>query len=250
VQDQLRLLTQIQELELAIQRFEAAIIAKPRELESLIRACEEAHTAAVKCRQELDDLDKQRRQLEVLIADAQSTLQKAQRKLLEVKTNKEYSAMLSEIDTFKKKISDHEDAVLHQMEAAETRRNQLLDLDRQIAQEETQLAEGRQRNEAELAVLQRTLAERRQQREMLMQQVERPVQDLYMRLLKSRKGLAVVGIQNGSCQGCSLALPPQLMQEVRRNDRVLTCSHCQRILYWNGEARLSPSESGASELVR
>jgi predicted nucleic acid-binding Zn-ribbon protein len=250
VEDQLRLLMQVQELELAIQRFEEAIAAKPHELDPLIRACEEARSAAGRHRKELEDLDKQRRQLEAAIAEEQSTLQKAQRKLLEVKTNKEYSAMLAEIDAFKKKISDHEDKVLQLMEAAEIRRQQVQDLDRQITQEESQLTAGRQRNEAELAVLQRTLAERRQQRDVTMQQVDRPVQDLYMRLLKSRKGLAVVGISNGACQGCSLTLPPQLVQEVRRNDRVLTCSHCQRILYWSREARPSPSESGASELVR
>ena len=112
------------------------------------------------------------------------------------------------------------------------------------------LVEGRQRNEAELAVLRDTLAERCRSRGEAMQQLTPPVKDLFQRLLNSRKGLAVVGIKNGTCQGCFLALPPQLMQEVRRNDRVLTCSHCQRILYWSEEALQTPSEPSASELVR
>ena len=80
--------------------------------------------------------------------------------------------------------------------------------------------------------------------------MERPVLDLYRRLLTGRKGLAVVGIKNGTCQGCFLSLPPQLVQEVRRQDRILTCSHCQRILFWSGESMHTPSEPGASELVR
>ena len=158
--------------------------------------------------------------------------------------------MVAEIETFKQKIIGHEDAVLHLMELTELRKQELQDLDQQVKKAEQDLTAGHQRNELELAVLQDTLGGRRQTREEAVQQLERPAVDLYMRLLSGRKGLAVVGIKKGSCQGCFLTLPPQLIQEVRRNDRVLTCSHCQRILYWSGETLVAPSESGASELVR
>ena len=250
VEGQLRSLVKLQELDLAIKQFEATIAAKPHELDPLIRALDDAHTFATMHHKDLASLDKQRRQFEATVAEEQDNLQKAQRKLLEVKTNKEYAAMLAEIETFKQKILSHEDAVLQFMELTELRKQELLNLERQVHDAEQDLTEGRRRNELELAVLQETLAGRRQAREEVVQQLERPTVDLYMRLLSGRKGLAVVGIKNGSCQGCFLALPPQLMQEVRRNDRVLTCSHCQRILYWSGEMLPAPSESGASELVR
>jgi uncharacterized protein len=240
----------LQELELAIKQFEAAIAAKPHELDPLVRDLDDARASAAAHHKDLENLDKQRRQLESAVTEEQYDLQKAQRKLLEVKTNKEYSAMVAEIETFKHKISEHEDRVLHIMEATEQRRQELQDLDQRVKEAEQKLAESRHRNEAELAVLQDTLAGRRQTREGGMQQLERPVMDLYMRLLNNRKGLAVVGIKNSTCQGCFLALPPQLMQEVRRHDRILTCSHCQRILYWSGETLPTPSASGASELVR
>jgi uncharacterized protein len=247
---QLRLLVKLQELELAIKQFEAAIAAKPHELDSLTCALDEARASATTHRRDLETLDRQRRQLEAAVTEEQYNLQKAQRKLLEVKTNKEYSAMVVEIETFKQKITGYEDAMLHSMELTELRKQELQELDRRVNEAEQELDEGRRRNELELAVLQETLTGRRQTREEAVQQLERPTVDLYMRLLNGRKGLAVVGIKNGSCQGCFLALPPQLIQEVRRNDRLLTCSHCQRILYWSGETLPTPSESGASELVR
>jgi predicted nucleic acid-binding Zn-ribbon protein len=250
VEGQLRSLVKLQELELAIRQFEAAIAAKPQELDPLMRALDDARVSVSTHRKDLETLDRQRRRLESAIAEEQSNLQKAQRKSLEVKTNKEYSAMVAEIEAFKQKISGHEDAVLHIMELSELRKQELQDLDRRVKEAEQTLAEAQRRNESELAVLQDTLAGRRQTRDEAMQQLERPVLDLYTRLLNSRKGLAVVGIKNGTCQGCFLALPPQLIQEVRRNDRVLTCSHCQRILHWSGETLNTPSESGASELVR
>jgi len=250
VEGQLRLLVTLQELEVAIKRFEEAIEAKPRELDPLTRALDEAQATVTKHRKELEDIDKQRRQLEAEITQEQYNLQKAQRKLLEVKTNKEYAAMLVEIDTLKQKISAREDKVLQLMEVAELRKQQVQDLDQRVKEEEQRLTEGRRKNEAELAVLQRLVAERRQNREAALQQLDRPVVELYIRLLNSRKGLAVVGIKNGACGGCSLTLPPQLIQEVRRGDRLITCSHCQRILYWNREGQQSPSDVGASELVR
>jgi predicted nucleic acid-binding Zn-ribbon protein len=250
VDGQLSLLVKLQELELAIRQFEAAIAAKPHELEPLLRALDDARASANTRRKDLETMDRQRRQLESAVSEEQFNLQKAQRKLLEVKTNKEYSAMVAEIEAFKQKISAHEDAVLHIMELAELRKQELQDIDRRVKEADQRLTEGQRRNESELAVLHATLAERRQSRDEAILQLERPVMDLYQRLLSTRKSLAVVGIKNGTCQGCFLALPPQLIQEVRRNDRVLTCSHCQRILYWGGETLHTPSESGASELVR
>jgi uncharacterized protein len=250
VDGQLRLLMKLQELELAIRQFEAAIAAKPHELDPLVRALDDARASANTHRKDLETMDRQRRQLESAVTEEQINLQKAQRKLLEVKTNKEYAAMVAEIEAFKQKISGHEDAVLQIMELTELRKQELQEIDRQVKEADERLAEGRRRNASELAVLQDTLAGRRQTRDQAMQQLERPVMELFMRLLSARKGLAVVGIKNGTCQGCFLALPPQLIQEVRRNDRVLACSHCQRILHWSGETLPTPSESGASELVR
>jgi uncharacterized protein len=250
VEGQLNLLVKLQEVELAIKQFEAVIAAKPHELDPLMRVLDDASASATSHRNDLESLDKQHRQLESTIAEEQANLQKAQRKLLEVKTNKEYAAMLAEIEAFKLKISGHEDAVLHIMELADLRKQELHVLDRQVKEAEQALTEGRRRNDRELSTLQDSLAERQRTRKEIAGQVERPVLELFGRLLNGRKGLAVVGIKNGTCQGCFLTLPPQLVQEVRRQDRILTCSHCQRILYWGSETVQMPSEPGASELVR
>jgi uncharacterized protein len=250
VEGQLNLLVKLQEVELAIKQFEAVIAAKPHELDPLMRVLDDARASATNHHKDLDSLNKQHRQLESAITEEQTNLQKAQRKLLEVKTNKEYTAMLAEIEAFKQKISGHEDAVLHIMELTDLRKQELQLLERQVKEADQALTEGRQRNDRELSTLQEILAERQQIREEISRQVERPALELYRRLLNGRKGLAVVGIKNGTCQGCFLSLPPQLVQEVRRQDRILTCSHCQRILVWSGETVPTPSESGASELVR
>lgn len=250
MEGQIDLLVTLQDVELAIQKVEEAIAAKPREIETLTRTRDEALGALARRRKTLEDQDRERRQLEAEITQEQYKLQRAQRKLLEIKTNKEYTAMLTEIEAIKQKISAHEDVVLQLMEVAEEHKDAIREAERKVELEEVTLTEGRQRTETELIVLQQVLLEKRQSREEAMGQLERPILDLYLRLSGSRKGVAVVAIRNGTCQGCFLNVPPQLAQEVRRKDQVLTCSHCHRILYWSAESRQASAESGAPELVR
>jgi predicted nucleic acid-binding Zn-ribbon protein len=56
--------------------------------------------------------------------------------------------------------------------------------------------------------------------------------ETYERIYEVRKGLAVVPVRDRSCSGCFVTLTPQACQEAKRNDRILTCSNCNRILYW------------------
>lgn len=249
MEGQLGLLVTLQGVDLAIRQVEAAIAAKPREIEVLTRTRDEALATLAGRRKAFEDQDRERRRLEAEITQEQYNLQRAQRKLLDVKTNKEYTAMLTEIEGIKQKISGYEDAVLQLMELAESQKGEIQGIERQVEQEDLRLTEGRQRNQAEVAVLEQFLAEKRRRREETMRQIERPLLDLYVRL-GSRKGVAVAGIKNGACQGCFLNLPPQLVQEVRHSDRVLTCFHCHRILYWSTDSRQTSTTSDAPELVR
>ncbi len=54
----------------------------------------------------------------------------------------------------------------------------------------------------------------------------------YERILKSREGLALVPVMNGSCGGCHLELPPQAVNEIQMQEKVIICESCARILYW------------------
>jgi predicted nucleic acid-binding Zn-ribbon protein len=59
------------------------------------------------------------------------------------------------------------------------------------------------------------------------------VRSRYERISRGKAGLAVVAIKKGACGGCFSALPPQMVNEVKRNDRLITCEHCGRVLVWN-----------------
>ena len=67
----------------------------------------------------------------------------------------------------------------------------------------------------------------------------------YERLKSTRKGLAVVALKNGACQGCRLALPPQLIADLRKNEKLLTCTYCHRMLFWPVSEPAMPSPGGS-----
>ena len=64
------------------------------------------------------------------------------------------------------------------------------------------------------------------------------VLNIYKRLRKGKNGLAVSTVNpvKHSCQGCHKRLPPQKVQEVRKNNDIIFCENCGRILVWDAEA--------------
>ena len=63
---------------------------------------------------------------------------------------------------------------------------------------------------------------------------------VYNRLAqRSRDGIAVAEVVNGSCSACFMALRPQMLVEVRRGGQIITCESCTRILYFPGKEEQS-----------
>jgi predicted nucleic acid-binding Zn-ribbon protein len=68
---------------------------------------------------------------------------------------------------------------------------------------------------------------------------------LYEQLLKGRKGVAVARMTGELCEACHVRLRPHVTQQIRRNDSIVQCESCQRILYY-----VAPAASPASEPER
>ena len=62
--------------------------------------------------------------------------------------------------------------------------------------------------------------------------VEPKLLSTYERILKSRMGLALVPVRNNACSGCNMELPPQMVNEIHMQDKLIVCESCARILYW------------------
>jgi predicted nucleic acid-binding Zn-ribbon protein len=149
-----------------------------------------------------------------------------------VKTNQEYTALLHEIETAKTEKSAIEDKLLALMEEADTLAVAQKAMEAALAAKTAEaeraraaLAADRTKTEAELARLthERTAEARG---------VDGPLAAKYDQLLKQRKGIAVARMTGEICEACHVRLRPHIAQQVRRNDSIVQCDSCQRILYY------------------
>jgi predicted nucleic acid-binding Zn-ribbon protein len=76
-------------------------------------------------------------------------------------------------------------------------------------------------------------------REAVTKRLESSLYKLYNTLREKRKGVGVVSVKQETCQGCFVNVPPQMFIEVQKNNALIRCPNCNRILYWegNGEAK-------------
>jgi predicted nucleic acid-binding Zn-ribbon protein len=150
---------------------------------------------------------------------------------MEVKTNKEYTAMLHEIEGVEREIREREDQVLAEMERAEAlaadlkREEGLFKSVEEKARAEAQTLEARGR---ELREEQKRL---QAARDATAATVPEEAMALFQRVARLR-GSAVAEARDGMCQLCHVKLRVQMYVEVKRNEEIVQCGHCSRILYY------------------
>jgi uncharacterized protein len=200
----------------------------------------EARLAAERSRLEtlrgsLDTSQKTRRREEGTLQDLEAKRSKYKGQLMEVKTNKEYTAMLHEIEGVEREIRSREDQILAEMETTETLATDLKKEDEVLRKEEA-------RHKQDVAALEgqrRELTARRErlaaEREQVAGTISSDVRELFQRVAKLR-GVAVAAASDGRCQECHLLLRLQMYSDLKRNDAITQCPQCNRILFYEPPA--------------
>ncbi len=204
----------------------------PRRREAMKAALQAARAAHEQTKKDLDAARLVRRGHEKEIEVIQSEAAKLDRQLLDVKTNKEYTAMLHEIQLLKTKRGDRETQVLECFEREEALQARVKKSEQEIADEEKRIRAGEADFDKESAVLDQAIHSIRTDRDQVKPRVPATLLSRYDRLASSRNGVAVAEVRKAACGACFTALTPQAMQEVRRNDAVMTCEQCGRLLIW------------------
>ncbi|MBI2882738.1 MAG: hypothetical protein HYY11_02335 [Candidatus Methylomirabilis oxyfera] len=227
-------LVQLQGLDAEISVLEGAIATIPDQIRMMEQQLIQAKAALDATTAEVDTLQKLRRQKERDLDEAGRELKKRQGRLFEIKTNQEYTATLKEVEGLKQKISMLEEEILVTLDAIDGAVKIRVQEEEKVRVTQAEFLKNKQEREAELHKLQGRLAIVRKTRDSRSGRVEASLLQLYLRLLKSRDGLAVANATGRSCEGCHVTLTPQLYNEVRRNEAIRTCEGCGRILYWKG----------------
>ncbi len=224
---------------LQLQRYDAKLMETqkkrdeiPRRREALKTSLDQAKAAHEHAKKDLEKVRLERRAQEKEIEVIQAEGVRLERQLLDVKTNKEYQAMLTEIQALKTKRSDRETVILEQFEREEVLVAQAKQAEQRIAEEERKLKVGEAEMEREIATLDQSIHSIKVDRDQVRPGVSKTLLARYDRLAGTRDGIAVAEVRKGACAACFKSLTPQAMQEARRNDAVLHCESCGRMLIW------------------
>ena len=227
-------LIRLQQLETAAEDARRKIADHPARTRLLDARLQSARDLVDAAKARLAAAQERRRMEEKEVVTVQARLAKYKDQLLELKTNREYQTMLHEIETAQNDIRGREDRVLEiMMESdevnAEIKRNEaaLKAAERETASERAVL-------EAELATLQTVFDKTRDERTQLVAQIDRGVLNIFETTAKGRKGVAVAEARNGLCTICHVRLRPQVFNEVTKNESIIQCDSCRRILYFAG----------------
>ena len=170
--------------------------------------------------------------LEKDVAVHQGRLSKYRDQLMAVKTNVEFTAVNKEIGFAQGEIKAMEDKVLDRMLEADELTAAVKRAEAELAAEEKAVDADRRAMTADLDVLRASLAGIAGQRPTLIEALDKAVLLTFEQVARKRNGIAVAEARDGICTICHVRLRPQVFNSVLRNDTILQCDHCNRILYF------------------
>ena len=229
----LQTLINLQAIDTRIAGLEADAARLPREIAAIHAAVEDAKKNAEQAKARLDAARKDQRAKEKDLEVVQAKRSKNEARLYEVKTNKEYSAVLIEIEEIKQEKARMEEEVLVLMEAQERLTGDIREADARFKQRES---EGRGQEatlKEQLRGIETDLAEVRTERRELAGKLPANILADYDRILRARAGLALVPVTKPNfCGACRMTITPQRLQELRAQSSLIPCESCGRYLYW------------------
>lgn len=238
-------LIQLQQLETVLETARRTLADKPARLQAFDARLATSQQILDAARARLAESQLERRTLEKDAATQQARLGKFKDQSSSVKTNKEYTALLHEIEVAKQELDAIEERILRNMDAADPLAAAVKEAEAALAAAKKQIDADRQAMAAEYLDVDRQLAESAEARQTLVAQMNARLVAQFEQLVKGRKGIAVAHVtREGLCSACYVRLRPHLFAEIRRNDGIVPCENCQRILYWTPPP---PAEAASAE---
>lgn len=229
---QLEHLIQLQQIDSKIRAIQRTIEDVPGKITEVESPLQDSQNVLNRIKQQYDAFEKKKREKERALEDINDKINKLKMRTGEIKTNKEYQALLKEIKTVEDDRSSIEDDILSAMEDADT-------LGKQIKTEEQNYRVNKEKVEALKKDIENEKSETEKElltvqgiREKVIEAVDSEVYDQYFMLLEICGGLAVIEVKDEICQGCNMNIPPQLFVELKKNEEIYNCPHCRRIIFY------------------
>jgi predicted nucleic acid-binding Zn-ribbon protein len=237
---------------IALQRIDSAahdarrrVAEEPERLRTFDARVEAARERVAAAKERLSANQSARRAIEKDLSVHQGRLSKFRDQLMSVKTNIEYQAMQKEIEFAQSEVKALEDKMLEGMVEADDLAAALKRAEIELAAEQKAVEADRKTLAAELEEVRKTIERITGERTALVAALDPRVMAIFEGVAKRRNGVAVAEARDGICTICHVRLRPQIFNTVRRNDRIVQCDSCNRILFF--VPAVPPAVDGAAQ---
>lgn len=213
---------------LRLQRLKTEI---PDRIQEIDREVKDSIAALEASKSSFRKLEAESHKLELDVQSQEEKIKRWMTQRAQIQTNKEYQALTHEIEQAQAIIEEIEDKILEKMEVLEDLRSGVARTDDQIAECKNDGERRKKELADQLAHIDEELANVRKEREEYAREVPPDWLSLYVRIFRSKRDIALVGLENGICQGCHLRVTPQVAVDAQTPDRVARCENCGRIVY-------------------
>jgi hypothetical protein len=244
VHPDLKTVIELQQTDQRIAELATLIDSLPGQVQTLQSQLDEFIHAHEERKKRLAANQKERKELEVDIKEIQEKISKHKDQLYQVKTNEQYRAMLKEIEGEEVNIRGIEDQLLEKMIEAEDIQKHIQDAAARLESEKARVAGEVKRMESERQTDIQDRVRLQARRQELQATLSESILSLYERTRAVRRGLAVAQARDGLCTACDVLLRPQVYNQVRANEAVVTCENCDRILYYVEPVAAETSSEG------
>jgi uncharacterized protein len=232
--EQVRSLIDLQEVMSEAKRLEEEKQRIPLEVADLKSLFEEREAGYLSASQEFETLRQERREKEREIEEERDKVERAKAKLMSIKTNKEYYAMLKEIEGTRRSNAAREEELLALLARYEEAEKRLAERKGELDEVTSRYRERMVDVEARMGTFDEHIGKILTRKRQVASKLDAGLVRRFEMIFERRDGLAIIAARNYSCTGCHMNIAPQLFNLLQREDRIHTCPNCNRILYYQG----------------
>jgi predicted nucleic acid-binding Zn-ribbon protein len=234
VNEELQTLIELQGYDSRIATLEAEAARLPKQIEAIQASLAEAKKTVDAFKTKIDQTKKDLRAKEKDLEVHAAKRAKEEARLYEVKTNKEYSAVLLEIEEVKQIKAKTEEEILGLMEMQERLAVDVKEAEGRLKTREEQARQDEGVVRGKLSKVEQELGVLRVERNMRARELPAVLLGSYERIMKARAGTAVASVTTAAiCGGCRMSIRPQALLELRNAVGLMTCESCGRYLYYS-----------------
>ncbi len=227
----LKFLEELQAIDLKLDAFQSEKQGLLKELLALDEKLETAKNAILAKQDELNGIEQEKTELEENLASESDSINRSETRLKEIKTQKEYQAVSKEIAAAKKIKVELEEQILQKIARLDELKAETDAMESNLTLLEENCNAQRSEINGKIEDLENNSSTDISERESLVKSIQPTIMSRYTMLRERRQGLAVVEARNGSCLGCNMNLPPQVYNNLFKAENLITCPHCQRLLF-------------------